>query len=313
MSAVPNPTLLVCNKHDDTMSFVDPTSFQVLDTISTGPNPHEIVITADQQYALLSNYRPPGDTVSVIDLVAAKHLEQISTGEFTRIHGAAIAPDGRHAYFTAGQTGYVVEIDVEEREVLRGIPTYGEISHMVYVSPDGTRLYTANIESQDVSVLDRTTGNLITKIPCGRGVEGMGFSNDGRRLWALNQEAGTISVIDVPNDRVLATFPCPGAPVRVAFTPGGTLALVPSWTPIGELIVINVPDRRELARVPVGSQAIGIVISDDGRRAFVGCEHTDGVHVVDIESRSVIERIKTGDGSDAMAMWRPPGVMPVFG
>ena len=105
------PVLLVANKHDDTLCFIDPEGLEILDTIPTGPNPHEIVVTPDQRYAYFSNYAAPGDTISVVDLVARKHIKQISTGEYTRIHGAAMAPDGRHAYFTAGQTGFVVEID----------------------------------------------------------------------------------------------------------------------------------------------------------------------------------------------------------
>jgi YVTN family beta-propeller protein len=44
-----------------------------------------------------------------------------------------------------------------------------------------------------------------------------------------------------------------------------------------------------------------VVISPDGRRVFVGCEHTDGVHVIDTETLDVVGVIHTGDGSDAMA------------
>ena len=162
--------LLVCNKHDDTMSFVDPRSLQVLETIPTGPNPHEIVLTPDGKRAYLSNYAPPGNTISVIDLVGRRHVSQISTGQYSRIHGAALAPDGRFAYFTAGQTGYVVEVDTDTNEMTRAIPTHGKISHMVAVSPDGNFLYTANIATENVSVLNRETGSLISLIPCGPGV-----------------------------------------------------------------------------------------------------------------------------------------------
>ena len=303
----PKPVLLVCNKHEDTMSFVDPESLQSVTKIDTGPNPHEIVLSPDGRFAFLSNYAPPGNTISVIDLVHRRHVRQISTGTYSRIHGAAIARDGRHAYFTAGQTGYLVEVDTRAHEVARGIPTHGKISHMVAVSPDDERLYTANIETENVSVIDRLSGELLAQIPCGRGVEGMAFTPDGRFLWALNQEAGSISVISLEDHAMTETFACPGMPVRVAFTADGQLALVPSWTEQGELVIIEVASRSELKRLPVGSQAIGVVISPDGARAFVGCEHRDGVHVVDMESLSVVDRIHTGDGSDAMAFWVPRG------
>lgn len=300
-----DPILLVCNKHDDTMSYVDPVSLDVIETIPVGPNPHEIVITPDQRFAYLSNYAPPGDTISVIDLHARKHVKQISTGEYTRIHGAAICADGSRAYFSAGQTGYVVEVDTSTNEVTRAVPTHGEISHMVYVSPDDTRIYTANIETQNVSVIDRATGELVTQIPCGEDVEGMGFTPDGLELWAMNQGGGNIDVIEVATHQIVGHFDCPGMPVRVAFTADGRRAYVANWIPDGKLTVIDVPSQTEITRIPVGSQAIGVVLSADESRVFVGCEHTDGVHVIDTATLEVCGVVHTGDGSDAMAFWYP--------
>lgn len=300
-----HPLLLVANKHDNTLSFVNAETLAIIQTIPTGPNPHEMVITPDQRVMYLSNYAPPGNTISVIDLVTRAHVKQIATGNFARIHGAAMAPDGRNAYFTAGQTGYVVEVDTQTHEVTRGIPTQGAISHMVLVSNDGERLYTANIESKNVSVLDRRTGELLTQVPCGEGVEGMAFTPDTKHLWAANQTGGSITIIDVATHTAVATFPCPGMPVRIRFTKDGAMALVPSWTEKGELIIIDVASRTEIKRVPAGGYAIGVEITPDGRRAFVGCEHEDGVHVIDMATLTVEAVIKTGNGPDPMAIWLP--------
>jgi YVTN family beta-propeller protein len=301
-----DPLLAVANKHDDTLTFINIETLETVETISTGPNPHEMVITPDQRIMYLSNYAPPGDTISVIDLVQRKHIKQIPTGEYTRIHGAAMAPDGKFAYFTAGQTGYVVEVDTSTHEVTRGIPTHGKISHMVYVSPDGKRLYTANITSENVSVLDRASGALITQIPCGKGVEGMAFTPDGKHLWAANQTGGSITIIDVATHNPIETFSCPGMPVRLHFTDDGTRAYIPSWTEEGVLIVMDVAARKEIKRIPVGSFAIGIELSPDGKRAFVGCEHEDGLHVVNTETLTVEKIIHTGNGPDPMMLWYPP-------
>jgi len=300
------PLLLVLNKHEDTMSFVNPNIYETIEKISTGPNPHEIVLSKDRRYAYVSNYAPPGNTVSVIDLVQRKHIAQIPTGEYSRIHGAAIAPDGKHAYFTAGQTGHVVEIDTKTNQVTRGIPTHGEISHMVLVSPDGQRLYTANINSKNVSVINRESGSLITQIPCGAGCEGMAFTLDGKRLWAANQTGDSITIIDIATHTPVEIIACPGMPVRIRFTNDGKRALVSSWTEKGELIVIDVETMREIKRLPVGSRAIGLELSPDGKRAFVGCEYEDGVHVIDLDTLSVSGKFYTGNGSDSIAWWVPP-------
>ena len=84
--------------------------------------------------------------------------------------------------------------------------------------------------------------------------------------------------------------------------------------------------KKEIKRIPVGSHAIGIELSPDGRFAFVGCEdagktsidnegqenvsdilhESDGVHVIDLERLEVDKVIKTGLGPDPMQMWWPP-------
>jgi YVTN family beta-propeller protein len=304
--AAEKPLLIVANKHGNTLCYVDPETYEILDTIATGPNPHEIVITPDGRYAYLSNYAPPGNTISLIDLPGRKHVKQISTGQATRIHGAAIAPDGKFAYFTAGQTGLAVEVDTSTQSVTRTIPTEGKVSHMVLVSPDGKRLYTANIESEDVSVIDRATGRLITKIPCGKGVEGIAFTPDGKHLWAANQTGGSMTIIDVATDRPIETFPCGEMPVRIRFARGGRIALVPCWAEKGVVIVIDTATRKEIKRIPVGRFAIGIELGPDGKTAFVGCEHEDGIHVIDLEKMAVAAVIKTGNGPDPMMLWYPP-------
>jgi YVTN family beta-propeller protein len=303
--AAADPVLLVLNKHEDTMALVNPRTLELIGKIQAGHDPHELVITPDRRFAYVSNYAPPGNTVSVIDLTQRKLTHQIPTGRYTRIHGAAIAPDGRWAYFTAGQTGYVVEIDTRSNTVRRGIPTHGKISHMVVVSPDGRWIYTANIESRSVSVIDRQSGTLVTQIPCDKGCEGLTFTPDGRQLWVANQDAGTISIIDVGTNRKVETLACPGVPLRIRFTRDGQRALVANWIARGELVVIDVAARHEVKRVPVGNQPIGVLITPDETRAFVTNMTSDDIHVIDLKSLRVAARFSTGKGPDAMAWWIP--------
>ncbi|MBI3119577.1 MAG: DUF1080 domain-containing protein [Candidatus Hydrogenedentes bacterium] len=301
----PELALLVVNKHEDTMSFLDPVTLHEFARVATGHDPHEIAVTPDRRFAYISNYAEPGNTVSLIDLVEKKHVTQIPTGEFARIHSAAMAPDGKFVYFTAGQSGHVVEISTETNEVKRGIPTQGKISHMVVVSPDGARLYTANIESQNVSVIERASGSLLAQVPCEAGCEGMAFTPDGSRLWVANQNAGSITIIDPQALHAEATIPCPGTPLRIRFTQDGKRALVTNWVAAGELVIIDTATRQEVKRLRVGDQPIGVEISPDQQRAFVTSMTSSEVHVIDLVKLEVTGRLYTGLGCDAMAWWRP--------
>ena len=323
--ANPDPVLIVANKHSNTLSYLDPVNLEVLETIKIGNNPHEITITPDQRFAYLSSYEAPGNSILVVDLMKRQQIDTIHTDEYVRIHGAAVSPDGKHVYFTAGQTGFVVEVATATNTVTRAIPTGGKLSHMVYLSPDGQYLLTANITSEDISVINRATGTLETLIPAGKGVEGMAFTPDGKYLWALNQTGGTITVIDWQTRSVLEELGCPGMPVRIRFTPDGKRALVAGWERNGTLTVMDVKTGMKIKRIPVGSYAIGVELSPDGNYAFVGCEDagnthigkdgkenieklkdgSDGVHVIDLRSLEVVKIIKTGLGPDPMQMWWP--------
>ena len=320
------PVLIVANKHSNTLSYVDPVNLEVMETIHIGNNPHEITIAPDQRTAYLSSYESPGNAILVVDLMARQQIGTIATDPYTRIHGAAFAPDGRHVYFTAGQTGYVVEVETSTNTVTRAIPTGGELSHMVYLSPDGEYLLTANISSQNISVIHRESGQLEALIPAGEGVEGMAFTPDGRYLWALNQTGGSITIIDWLTRKIVEEVPCPGMPVRIRFTPDGKKALIANWVEEGSLTVMEVATKKVIEQIPVGQHAIGLEISPDGRFAFVGCEDagkagidnegqenvsdirqkSEGVHVIDLESLEVVKVIKTGLGPDPMQMWWPP-------
>src|SRR5262245_34304182 len=69
-------TLLVLNKTDNTLAFVNPGSGQVTSRIPTGEGPHEVVVSTDGALAFVANYgaTSPGNTISVIDLATRKEL-----------------------------------------------------------------------------------------------------------------------------------------------------------------------------------------------------------------------------------------------
>jgi len=67
-------------------------------------------------------------------------------------------------YVTAELANAVDVIDPSTRKVLVEIPTGEPQSHMLVISPDGYRGYTANVSAGSVSVLDLAKRTLITTI-----------------------------------------------------------------------------------------------------------------------------------------------------
>src|SRR4051812_41179400 len=89
----PKSALLTLNKGDSSLAIVDPLTLKVVARVPAGPDPHEVVATADGKLAFVSNYGG-GRTLSVIDLLGQKALQPVELGALRSPHGLATA-DGK--------------------------------------------------------------------------------------------------------------------------------------------------------------------------------------------------------------------------
>src|SRR6266481_4115259 len=164
--------LVVANQMEHTVLVVDPDSRRELAKVVVGVNGHEVVVSKDGRFAYVPIYgnsgvgRPgtDGSTIDVIDLQDHKLAATIDLGKGLRPHRAEFGPDGL-LYVTAELANAVDVIDPSTRKVLAEIPTGEPQSHMLVLSRDGRRGYTANVSAGSVSVLDLVKRNLITTIP----------------------------------------------------------------------------------------------------------------------------------------------------
>jgi len=207
-AAAQGPRLVVLNKEDATLVTVDPASGKVLGTVPTGEGPHEVAISADGRLAFVGNYgaQTPGSTISVIDLSAMKELKRVDVSPLRRPHGMHVA-DGK-LYFTAEVNRLVARLDPASYQVDWLMGTGQTTTHMVWVTPDATRMYTANIGSDSISILERGQNPLnwnATAVAVGKGPEGFDVTPDGRELWAAQSRDGGVSIVDLAQKKVAGT------------------------------------------------------------------------------------------------------------
>jgi YVTN family beta-propeller protein len=178
---------------------------------------------------------------------------------------------------------------------------------MVYVNDAATRIYTANIGGNSISVFERAAASQnwnATVVPVGRGPEGFDVSPDGRELWAAHSQDGGVSVIDLATKKVTATFDAgTGRSNRLKFTPDGAHALISDLN-AGELVVVDVKTHAVTKKVPLGRMPEGILIPPGGAVAYVAVNGDNFVAVVDLKTMTVSKKIETGGGPDGMAFVR---------
>jgi YVTN family beta-propeller protein len=295
--------LLVLNKADATLAFVDPASGKVATTIPTGEGPHEIELSSDGKLAFITNYgaRTDGNSISVVDIAARKELRRIDLGDLKRPHGLTVL-DGQ-LYFTAERSRKVARLDAAAQKVDWTFATDQEGTHMVLAARKGSALYTTNIQSGTVSILERGGNDqwIQTIVNVGAGPEGLDVSPDGRELWVAQSRDGGISIIDTATKKVSYNFDAKTKRSnRLKFTTDGRWVLV-SDLGSGELLVFDARTRSEHARLPMGQAPTGILIPANSQHAYVAISGNNEIAVVDLKSFKIVKTIATGGSPDGMA------------
>ncbi|HXA52865.1 MAG TPA: cytochrome D1 domain-containing protein [Candidatus Acidoferrum sp.] len=295
---LPTLTLLVGNKDENSMVFVDPATNKVLGKVPTGNGPHEIAASTDGKLAFVANYGTgpaPGSTLSVIDVVNQLVLRTVEISPLQRPHGLTFA-DGK-VYFTAEANRMVGRYDPAANKVDWMMGTGQGTTHMVVAGPEG-RLFTANIGGNSVSIIERNT---VTTVPVGQGPEAIDLSPDGKELWTAHSRDGGVSIIDVAEKKVVRVFPIgTKRSNRLKFTPDGKQVLV-SDLDGNEVVVIDAASRKEVKRIPMGRTPEGILMAKDGARAYVAEAGENRIAIVDLKTLEVTGHLTTGNGPDGMA------------
>jgi YVTN family beta-propeller protein len=299
----PSPALLVLNK-EGSLAIVDPSSRQVVGRVRTGDSPHETAASSDGKLAFVSNYgsaQAPGNTLSVIDLATQKEIHRVDLGPLRRPHGLAFA--GGKLYFTCEVNKLIGRYDPATNQIDWLLGTGQGQTHMVMVTPDLNTIFTANIGTDTISVIERAGVSdwKETVVPVGKGPEGVDLSPDGAEIWAAHSRDGGVSIIDIASKRVTHTFNVQTKRSnRLKFTPDGKLVLITDLD-AGDLLVLERATRKELKRMPLGSQPAGILMEPGGVRAYVAVTGDNNVAVIDLKKLELTARIATGTGPDGMA------------
>jgi len=339
IAQTPWSTLLALSKTDHTVAIVDPATLQVLARIPSGPDPHEIIASDDGKFAYISNYGGLDSslhTISVVDLVARKALPPIDLGSLRSTHGLDFA--GGKLYFTAETNKVVGRYDPATQRVDWILGTGQDRTHMVLVAKSLDRVFTSNVNSATISILEQVSqpnGGFspvpggpgqpagpppqgtgpppgsprltweVTNVPAGSGCEGFDLSPDGKEIWAANAHDATVTIIDVATKKAIQThsIPVKGAN-RLKFTPDGTRVLISglgAHAGDSSLVVIDVPTRKEVKQLNLGGGAAGILIAPDGSRAYVAISTADKIAVVDLKTLEVTGQISAGKQPDGLA------------
>lgn len=294
-------TLVVTNKSPSTATIIDVASGRTLATIPTGAGPHEVALSSDGRFAVVTDYSgQPGRTLTVIDIPASRVVRTIDLGTHNRPHGIVFLPGDSLVAVTSEASGNVVLVNVAAGTVSKAIATQGAGSHMVGVTGNGALAYTGNMGSHTVSELDLRTGKFTRSWTVPTTPEAINVTPDGKEVWVGSNATGKVTVIDVASGTVTTAAEGVRWPYRVLFTPDVNTVLLPDLRG-EELRFVDRASKREISRLSFpGGGPQGITITPDGRYVFQSLSAQGRVAIIDMRTRTVVGHLTAGETPDGI-------------
>lgn len=305
--------LLVANKAEHTLGIVDPKAGRQVATVAEdGITGHEVAASPDGRLAYVPIYgnsgvgKPgtDGQNIVVIDIASRKKVGNIDFGHGVRPHCAVFGPKDGLLYVTTELENTISVIDPATLKIIGSIPTGQPESHMLAISPDGRRGYTANVGPGTVSVLDMAARKTVAVIPVSSQVQRISISVDGREVFTSDQAKAQLAVIDTSTNKVKAWIPLPATGYGSSPTPDGRWLLIalPGANKVG---VVDLGTMKLAHTIDVSPTPQEVLVRPDGRIAYVSCDASGKIAVIRISDWTVERLIDAGRVADGLA-WAGP-------
>ncbi|WP_327168841.1 hypothetical protein [Streptomyces subrutilus] len=298
--------IYVPNTTSNTVSVIDPATYQVVDTIPVGKQPQHVVPSWDMKTLWVNNNRghtltpinpatgEAGKPVEVHDpynlyftpngkyaiVMASMDKELVFRDPHTMdrvktvpvscfgVNHADFSADGRYFIVSCEFSGELLKVDTEKMEVIgqQKLPFEGAMPQDVKVSPDGKTFYVADMMAHGMWVLGGDKFETPKLLPTGKGCHGLYVSRDSKEMYISNRGEGTVSVFDFPKNK-----------------------LTKKW---------ELPDG--------GSPDMGGV-SADGKVLWLSGRYDAEVYAIDTATGKELARIPVGGGPHGLAVYPQPG------
>lgn len=305
--------LLVANQGDRDLSIIDPAAGQQIATVPEGGvTGHEVVASSDGRTAFVPMYgnsgvgKPgtDGRNMVVIDLGSRKVVGEVDFGHGVRPHCPKLNEKDGLLYVTTELDQSVTIIDPQTLKIVGSVPTAQAESHMLAISSDGRRGYTANVGPGTVSVLDLEARKTITVIPISRMTQRISITPDDGMVFTADQTKPRLAVIDTSTNKVKAWVPLPAPGYGTAPTHDGRWLLV-AVPGANKVSVLDLHTLQVVRSIDVPRAPQEVLVRPDDRVAYVSCNASAKVAVLDLTNWKVQQLMDAGKLADGLA-WAEP-------
>jgi DNA-binding beta-propeller fold protein YncE len=306
--------LLVVNQGDLDVSVIDTSTARQLGTIAEnvhGVHVHEVATSPDGRTAYLPVYGSTGvgkpglngRSMLVADIASRKIVGTVDFGHEVRPHCPVYDPVSGLLYVTTELDKTVTAIDPHTLKIVGTIPTGQEQSHMLALSSDGARGYTANVGPGTVSVLDMKARKTLAVIPISTDTQRISVSRDNSMVFTADQTQPRLAVIDTKTNKIKTWVTLPAAGYGTASTRDGRWLLV-AMPSANKVAVVDLKTLKVVRTIDVPRAPQEVLMRPDGKVAYVSSSGAGQVAAIDLVGWKVQDVIAAGKGADGLAWAR---------
>ena len=306
--------LLVVNKGEQTLGIVSPAADAQLAVVPEGGiTGHEVAASPDGRTAYVPIYGnsgvgrvgTDGRNMVVIDIAQRKVTGDVDFGHGVRPHCAVFEPNKGLLYVTTEVDNSITIVDPRTLKIVASIPTGQPESHMLAITRDGRRGYTANVGPGTVSVLDLQARKTIAVIPVAQIIQRISLSLDEKLIFTADQTRPQLAVIDTSSNKIKTWVSLPGPGYGSAPTLDGKWLVVAVPT-ANKVAVVDLNQMKVAHVVEVPSAPQFVLVRPDNQVAYVSCDASHQVAVINLSTWKVDKLIDAGKGADGLAWAAAP-------
>jgi YVTN family beta-propeller protein len=251
---------------EQTLHVVDGRSLQVTKKIPLTGRPNNISISKDGRRVYVGIVSAPG-AVDVVDTTTLEKVKSIPTKG--GIHNVYVTPDGTHVVAGSIAGRVMTVIDQKTEEPVWTLFQEGVRPMAFETNADGStkRIFVQLSELHGFAVVDFAQRREVARIQLPNDVpaekvdkgpfngspsHGLGVAPDGRTLWVTSRPNARVYAYSLPDLKLLGATDVGGRPDWVTFTPDSKQIYVATENN-DSVVVIDVPSRKEMTRIKVGS------------------------------------------------------------
>lgn len=297
-----SPSFITADEAGGTLTKVNADGLR--QTLHLSAMPHNVQTSADGK-RLLATGMPShehaahgmGGTLMIVDAASLneKTIRSIALGN----HLAHVVTDatGKVAYITDSGNNTLLVVDIDSGTITNTIKI-GAFPHGVRINPVRDELYTANVKDGTVSVVDLKAKKETRRIPVGGKPIQVAVTPDGKKLYVTLAKDSAVAVVDLATYKKTATILVPSAPAQIYTDPLGRYVVTAnqgnSHKPGKTISVIDVKTDKIMRNITTGNMPHGVVISADGRYAYITNMGEDMVAQVNMDDFTIVSTYKVG-------------------